>query len=41
MRNTIKSNKGCEKILWIHIRNDALGVRFRRQYGIGNYIADF
>ena len=31
----------CEKILWKHIRNDALGVRFRRQYGIGNYIADF
>ena len=31
----------CEKILWRHIRNDALGVRFRRQYGIGNYIADF
>lgn len=31
----------CEKIFWRHIRNDALGVRFRRQYGIGNYIADF
>ncbi|MBP6282196.1 MAG: DUF559 domain-containing protein [Leptotrichiaceae bacterium] len=28
-------------MLWRYIRNDALGVRFRRQYGIGNYIADF
>ena len=31
----------CEKILWSKIKNDALGVRFRRQYGIGDYIADF
>lgn len=30
-----------EKLLWSHIRRDVLGVRFRRQYGIGNYIADF
>ena len=30
-----------EKILWNKIRRDFLGVRFRRQYGIGNYIADF
>jgi very-short-patch-repair endonuclease len=31
----------CEIILWSHIRNNLLGVRFRRQYGIGSYIADF
>ena len=30
-----------ENILWEHLRRDALGVRFRRQYGIGEYIADF
>ena len=40
-RELKKEMTQCEKILWRHIRNDALGVRFRRQYGIGNYIADF
>ena len=40
-RELKKEMTECEKILWKHIRNDALGVRFRRQYGIGNYIADF
>ncbi len=30
-----------EKIVWEEIRRDKLGVRFRRQYGIGPYIADF
>ncbi len=30
-----------EKKLWESIRRDRLGVRFRRQYGIGRYIADF
>lgn len=31
----------AEEILWNSIRRDAFGVRFRRQFGIGNYIADF
>ncbi len=31
----------AELLLWKYIRNDSLGVRFRRQYGIGNYITDF
>jgi very-short-patch-repair endonuclease len=31
----------AEKEMWKYIRKDALGVRFRRQYGIGEYIADF
>ncbi len=31
----------AEEILWNYIRRDSLGVRFRRQYGIGKYIADF
>ena len=30
-----------EKILWARIRNQQLGVKFRRQHGIGRYIADF
>lgn len=31
----------AEKILWRYLKNDALGVRFRRQFGIGSYIVDF
>ena len=31
----------AEEILWNSIRRDTLGVRFRRQFGIGNYIVDF
>jgi len=27
--------------LWSHLRNDQLGVNFRRQHVIGNYIPDF
>jgi len=30
-----------EKKFWDSVRKDRLGVRFRRQYGIGGYIADF
>lgn len=40
-RELKKEMTECEKILWRYIRSDALGVRFRRQYGIDNYIADF
>ena len=28
-------------ILWRKIRNSQLGVKFRRQHGIGKYIVDF
>ena len=31
----------AEKILWQELRNRKLGEKFRRQYGIGNYIVDF
>lgn len=31
----------AEQILWERLRNSQLGVKFRRQYGIGHYIADF
>lgn len=30
-----------ERMLWSKLKNKQLGVKFRRQYGIGNYIADF
>ena len=30
-----------EAVLWRFIQRDALGYRFRRQYGIGNFIVDF
>jgi very-short-patch-repair endonuclease len=31
----------AERKLWAYIRNDQLGVNFRRQHAIGAYIADF
>lgn len=31
----------AERKLWSHIRNDQLGVSFRRQHALGNYIPDF
>ena len=31
----------AESKLWVRIRNDQLGVTFRRQHAIGNYIPDF
>lgn len=41
-RNDLKNNMTPEEeLLWKKIRKDSLGVRFRRQYGIGEYIVDF
>lgn len=31
----------AERKLWAILRNDQLGVTFRRQHAIGNYIPDF
>jgi very-short-patch-repair endonuclease len=31
----------AESKLWSHLRNDQLGVTFRRQHAIGHYIPDF
>ena len=31
----------AERRLWSRIRNDQLGVTFRRQHAVGNYIPDF
>lgn len=30
-----------EKQLWLYLKNEQLGVKFRRQHSIVNYIADF
>ncbi|QRV25157.1 endonuclease domain-containing protein [Marinomonas foliarum] len=30
-----------ERHLWRHIRGRQLGVKFRRQHGVGSYIVDF
>ena len=38
LRNNISKS---ERLLWSRIRNKQIGYRFRRQYGIGNYIVDF
>jgi len=36
-----KESTPAERNLWAVIRNDQLGVNFRRQHAIGNYIPDF
>src|SRR6185503_2282669 len=36
-----KESTPAERKLWSRIRNDQLGVTFRRQHAVGNYIADF
>src|SRR5688572_33004710 len=36
-----KESTPAERKLWSRIRNDQLGVIFRRQHAVGNYIPDF
>jgi very-short-patch-repair endonuclease len=36
-----KASTPAEQKLWSRIRNDQLGINFRRQHAIGNYIPDF
>jgi very-short-patch-repair endonuclease len=36
-----KNQTEPEKQLWQYLRNEQLGVKFRRQHSIGEYIADF
>ena len=31
----------AERLLWKHLRNEALGVKFRRQVSVGKYVLDF
>lgn len=42
LRQNLRRNlTPAERILWQRIRNKQLGVKFRRQHGIGPYIVDF
>ncbi len=36
-----KAGTDAEKILWGELRNENLGVKFRRQHPIGRFILDF
>ena len=41
-RRTLRSEMPkAELLLWGHIRRDQMGVRFRRQFGVGPYSLDF
>ncbi len=41
-RKTLRNNATHpEQVLWQKLRAKQLGVKFRRQHGIGHYIADF
>ena len=41
-RQTLRNNMTePEKRLWQILRNQQMGVKFRRQHGIGHYIVDF
>ena len=40
-RELRKAPTPAERKLWTYLRNDRLGVGFRRQHAIGPYIADF
>ncbi len=40
-RKLRKEPTPAEAKLWAYIRNDKLGVNFRRQHAIGNFIPDF
>ena len=31
----------AERLLWKHLRNQNLGIKFRRQVSIGRYVVDF
>ena len=36
-----KQEVSAERLLWSKIRNRQLGVKFKRQYSVGNYVIDF
>ncbi len=41
-RKELRNNQTkAEQELWKYLRTQQLGVKFRRQYSIGNYIVDF
>ena len=42
LRKELRSDAPApENILWNKIKCNQLGIKFRRHYGIGRYIADF
>jgi len=40
-RDLRSSMTKSEAVLWKYLKGDQSGYRFRRQYGVGNYIVDF
>jgi very-short-patch-repair endonuclease len=41
-RQNLRNNMTeTEKKLWKYLKNEQLGIKFRRQHSIGHYIADF
>ena len=40
-RENRKNATVAERVLWEHIRHDALGVKIQRQHIIGDFIVDF
>lgn len=36
-----KAGTNAEKILWEEIRNNNIGIKFRRQHPVGNFVVDF
>ncbi|PIT86841.1 MAG: hypothetical protein COU33_00965 [Candidatus Magasanikbacteria bacterium CG10_big_fil_rev_8_21_14_0_10_43_6] len=40
-KNLRRKQTKAEKIFWLHIRKSQLGYKFRRQFQISKYIADF
>ncbi len=40
-RELRKNLTETETILWSRLKNNGLGVKFRRQYGVGQYVLDF
>ena len=40
-RKLRKNQTGAEALLWGELRDTKLGIRFRRQFGIGPYVVDF
>jgi very-short-patch-repair endonuclease len=42
LRKKLRTNLPlAEKLLWNDLRHKQLGVKFRRQHGVGSYIVDF
>ena len=40
-RELRKNQTKAEEILWFELRNNKLGIKFKRQHSIGGYIVDF